>query len=733
MVAPRHGRYLSHMLVVVAEKFLMAQTLAKALLRPGWQRGTDAFVGNLRGHPAALTWADGHLFELVEPRDYNPEWEHWRLQDLPVYPEQMAFRLGPRDEREVRRIERVLRAATVVVNACDAGQEGELIFDEIARMADLYRPQRKLALYRLWITDTTTAGLQQAWGELRKHDEKRLRALRERARTRAESDWLWGINLSRYCSLALRGEAGLRSSALSIGRVRTPLMAMIADRCREHALHEPEPFYQGRIVFKNEEGETCEAKLIAPPTEVYGLRDTDWGNYAEINERATHARFMRSEPWTVIEGDRQEKREYPPDLFDLTGLQRAANRIWSWGAAHTSRVAQRLYAKFEAITYPRTDATKLPETMRADALALRNVLWREWMPLRFPEVIEELPEWEPDGHHNFADRIGDHYAIIPTGKIPPMENEVGGMSEEYQLWELITLRFLGAWLPPATVLASSRAYTLPFRAGETLRALTKAAPILEPGWLLFEDATMDTRGFSRKLAERLKDEALPVMGATAALDSVEVARMKSTPPEIFTYDMLLYQMSKEGIGTPATRAETIADLLRLAYIAENGSGRLMITDEGERIVALLRAHGGEQIIDPKLSAFWETQLDRVEMQGPNGRNRRSVLDDVVVQVRDLGLRIVAPADLEEIVFCPKTGLRIESSEKGWRFAGWPEVTCPRKLWRRDMKPSEFRDILAGKKSGAGPYDFVSARTGDPYTAKIVFNAAEKKFELRFTR
>ncbi|MDD2765727.1 MAG: DNA topoisomerase [Opitutaceae bacterium] len=715
----------------MAEKFLMAQAIARALMPGQGRRETAAFFGSIDGEPAAIAWADGHLLELADLDVYHPAWAEWRLADLPLSPPGFNFQLTPRDSAPLNQLCRVLEKASRVVNACDAAREGELIFDEIARWSGLYR--RQVPLARMWIDDTTPAGLRSAWAGLADHQDRRLLRLRQQARVRAESDFLWGVNLTRYATLALRGQLDLKTRFISIGRVRSPVLALIADRCREVYGHEPEPFYQGHLTFVNEQGEPCLAKLLAPPEHKFGERDTDWARREVLDERINFIHLNRGQPWEVVEGEMAEKREYPPPLFDLTDLQRTANRLLRWPARHTSRVAQALYARYGAISYPRTDCHRLPESMEAPVLDRWREFWRGWVPPRFPDALEHLPKVEPARGINFAEKVTDHYAIIPTGLAPPPAAAPdGGMTDEYALWELIVQRFITAFLPAAKVLASSRAFVLAYQPGEQLRALVKRAPILTQGWLAYEFHTSTTRGIERPLDQRLQDEVLPVMGPLASLDRVQIKRGHTYPPEFFTYDLLLDKMNRLRLGTASTRAEVIADLIDLGYLGENSSRALVVTEEGEKIVTLLRTHGGETLLDPKLTAFWEHQLDAVGRGAGRGLPREQLLADLIEQIKEQGLRLCAPGEVDEVVFCPKTGLRVEAVEGGWRFPGWHAILCKEMILGRKMKASEYRDIFLAGKEGGGPYEnFISKRTGASFRAWLRFEPKAQDFKFVF--
>ena len=709
----------------------MAKALARALMGPSASQTPSGFVGTLNGQEGLIVWADGHVLQLAEPEDYDPRWKVWNLEDLPIFPPRFQFRRMPVDSGKLKMIEDGLRRAKTIVNACDAAREGELIFDEIADWCGLYK--RNAVILRMWISDTTPAGLRTAFGFMKSHTDKALVRLREQARVRAECDQLWGFNLTRYATLALRDKLTLKAKYISIGRVRSPLVALVADRCRAVVMHQPEPFWRGKMTFRNEYGETCEAHLMATPEDQFGIRDMDWKSQYALEERIRHARSMMVDTWTVIEGDNKDVKEYAPPLFDLTNLQRTANRLWGWSAKWTERVAQRLYERYNAISYPRTDCDKLPASMEADVMRLWHDFYHRWLPSEFPEETEKLPTYEPEVGANFAEKISDHYAIIPTSiKSPPPLDANNNMSPEYQLWQLIVMRFITAWLPPAVIYKSSRVFTMDYLPGELLRAVVKAAPVKEAGWLKFEDVLGTTRGYGQKLADRMMVKVMPEMNGQAHLIDARIQLYKTTPPEYYSYDMLLAAMVENGLGTPATRGQQIQESIDLHYLFEDNFGRLQITEDGEQVIQILRTAGAKELLDPKLTQFWEKQFEQVGKGGEKGRTRLDVLEDIVLQIEDLGARLIAPELVKDIVFCPKTGLLVEEHEKGWRFPGWKEIICPRQIMGRKMKASEYRDIFMSKKKGAGPYEgFFSQKSNKHFRCWLRFNSSSNRFEPVF--
>lgn len=733
------------MIVVVAEKYTVARLLADTLFQDGVYSSPAGLRGKLDGGETIITWPEGHCLELAKPQMYKPEWATWRLDSLPIYPEGFKFKLMPRNQERLDAIMDALSKASSLVNACDSAQEGELIFDEIAQYAGTY--DRRIPITRLWLSDTTGEGIRSAWASRLRHEDHRLRNLRVRANARAQADWLWGINLSRYVTISLGKTMELRSESVSIGRVMTPLLAIISKRCNDIAYHQPVDFWRAYIDVANEEEEIVSAQLLAPAEYQFGVHDTDWSDRVELNTRLQHIRLSYATYWTVKEGESKTVREFPPTPFDTIDLQRTANKLLGWSPKETDEIAQSLYMK-GFISYPRTESCKIPESMRPHIMLTHARLWSDWLPRRFPNEIYEIPQMVLEPERLFADKVGDHYAIIPTGDSPQARGPNGSLSDEYLLWQLITLRFLAAPLAPARILATSRVFELPYLAGETLRALVKVAAVQEASWLKFEDVIGATRADAQPLAERLEAKVLPPMKyGQAAYRNAYGLKRQTTPPEYFTYDMLLYAMQKNGLGTAATRTSHIEKLLKLGYIAETKTKRIVTTDDGEKLIGHLLAHGGETMCDPKLTQFWEGQLDNINKPGAKGREREPLLKDIIDQVVDLGSRMVAPALVDEVVFCPRKGVRVQEREDGYVFAGWPEIVCPRKIAQREMKKSEYRDILMSGRKGAGPYEGFRFRQRDAseqpqgetsgdtaersptFTAHLVYSTEEKRFKF----
>lgn len=720
-------------ITIIAEKPFVARDIANALCDAPVS-GQAFFTCETEEGEVRVSWANGHIIELADPDYYRAEWKRWSVESLPVIPTDLKFHLEVTDPKTLRAIEAALLGADEVINACDAGREGELIFSEIATVLEFDRwPEVKQT--RMWISDTTPAGLRCAFDERIPCTTKRLRLLREASHVRAEADWLWGINLTRYATLGLgSATTGLKQRVVHIGRVQTTLLSAVTDRTRLVRGHEAETYYQIPITFSAPDG-TFEATMISTPDEQFGHRDTDFRNYDHVRDLVQHVEATAIKPWRVDDAPYEEALEYAPPPFRLTDLQRSAFRVFGWTAQKTLRNAQELYLQHKAITYPRTDCAYLTESMQEEVLRRRRVLWEGWGMRRFP-TLRTLPYDEQRDFWFNSRKVKDHYGIIPTGRIPEVMEGPGKLSDAYRLWELIAARFMLAWCSPARIHVASRILIRDYKAGQQLRAILKTNPVLAPGWLVYEEATLDTRRTSPPLKKRLEEKVFPPCGPQTPVVRAEMRQCSTFPPDYFNYDSILHFMVKHGLGTSATRADVIEKLLDRGYLLQSAAGSLFSSDEGSQVIDLLKMQGGQDLMDVKLTAYWEERLEKMERASVDRLPREVFLRNLMEQVTGLGLKLVAEIDQESIVFCPKKNTRVVLDGGRFRFDGYPDAPTQQLHYGREMKASEYRDIFMGEKKGAGPYDgFVSTRSGVPKTfrACLIYNPRAKRFQFEFKR
>jgi len=721
-------------IVVIAEKPFVARDIAQALCGPTFREGRDRHEGQVGHDLLHFSWANGHIAELADPEIYNPNWKVWSVATLPIVPTDLNFLLEVTQPTRLRAIESAITGADEVVNACDAGREGELIFDEIARILEFGRwPEVKQT--RMWISDTTPGGLRRAYEDRIPSETKRIRLLREAARVRSEADWLWGINLTRYATLGLGGVAsGADRQTVHIGRVQTALLKAVTDRTRTVRNHTPEPFYQVDLTCEGSGGK-WQAKLISHPDEQFGHRDIDFRNEDHVREMVRHLEATTPQKWQVHDAPYEEALEYAPPPFRLVDLQRSAFRIHRWTAQYTLRVAQELYLRHKAISYPRTDCVYLPEEMQTEVLERRRRLWNDWGQRRFP-ALQSLPFDEQAEFWFNTRKVKDHYGIIPTGPIPPVMDSPGKISDAYRLWELIATRFLHAWIAPARTHVASRILIREYKGGQQLRGILKTNPVVAPGWLLYEEATLDTRRTSPPLRKRLEEKIMPPCGPIGRVTRADVRLCSTFPPDYFDYDSILHFMVKHGLGTSATRADVIEKLLDRHYLVQSTAGTLFSSDEGSRLVDLLEMQGGGELMDVQITAFWEQRLEQMERSTPDRLPREVFLRNLVEQITGLGIRLVAEIDQESVVFCPKKNTRVVLVHGRYQFDGYPDAPTIEVFYGRRMKASEYRDILMNEKKGGGPYQgFISTRSGTSkvFSACVLYNSRTKKFVLSFKR
>jgi DNA topoisomerase-3 len=706
--------------LVIAEKPSVARDLARVLGLRG--AGKHALEGSGR----VITWCIGHLVELEEPAAYDPAWKAWRLDTLPMLP--AAFKLRPvagtRDQlRAVRELLRE-RRFDEVVNACDAGREGELIFRYVYELAD-----SRLPIKRLWISSLTDEAIRAGFARLRPGVE--LEALAGAARCRSEADWLVGMNATRAVTVSSRaaaprprparpprrGQRGQSDSPLySIGRVQTPTLAILVRRELEICQFRPRDYWEVRGVFVPL-GAPAEAAEKVSAT--WGLASPDGKAIrARLGERALAEEIVaRGEvaragsPGAVVERLRQKRvREPPPLLFDLTSLQRTANRRYGLSATATLAAAQALYERYKILTYPRTDSRHLTTDMAKELPKQFGAMAALPDYARFAAPLLEAPP--PRSRRVFDDgKVSDHHAIVPTGK-PVRLDELP--QDERRIFDLVARRFLGAFHPDAEFALTEvvvrlgppdgPAETEP-RAGaeprdaeagadETLvttlppppdRYRARGRVRLVAGW-------QDVAGIGQPGQAGHDDEAgptLPPLAEGQRLDGkLEVLTKQTRPPPRHTEATLLGAMESagrdisdeqlraamrdSGLGTPATRAATIETLIRRTFVARDGKN-LVPTDTG---IGLIDALPEKSLASPELTGTWEARLARVAR---GEETRAAFMADISRYVSDVVTAIRGGAGVVRASGATPTQARDVASGAGPRPPGARATTlaCPR--------------------------------------------------------
>ena len=575
---------------VVAEKPSVARDIAKALGVSG------SGSGYLHGGGFVVTWAIGHLVALGQPHEINPEWKRWRRESLPMLPDEWPLVVYEKTSDQFETIRRILNSPKVerVVCATDAGREGEAIFRYIYEKTGSTKP-----IDRLWISSLTPAAIRRGFDNLKPGRDYEPLAAAARARDRA--DWLVGMNLSRAYSLGYSDNR----SVLSVGRVQTPTLAILVERELAIRNFVPEAYFEVEAVFAAEAGEYKGTYFRLEK----GKRESRLPADGEAAERI--AERARKGSARVDSVKKEKKRLAPPLLYDLTELQRHANRLYGFSAKQTLEAAQKLYESHKLITYPRTDsrhlsseiAARLPQIVRAVSPPYAN-------------LAAEGTGVKPLGKRYVDDaKVTDHHAIIPTGNAAAAPDE---RSAEGKIYDLVCRRLLQAWHDDL-IRAVTTVVTAIAADGETDRYLSTGASIEQEGWKALDAPTA---------RQRKKDEepTLPgglENGQPATVKDAKALRKTTRPPKRLTEAALLTAMEsagaalddrelsdamkERGLGTPATRAAIIETLLKRDYAVRNKKN-LEATDKGVGLIEIVHP----EVKSPAMTGEWEARLKRIE-------------------------------------------------------------------------------------------------------------------------
>src|SRR5512133_2095367 len=615
--------------LIIAEKPSVGRDIAGALdgvfqkrtladLSPKAKKATKDEPTFLESDDYVIAWAVGHLVQLAEPDEYDEKWKKWRMADLPIVPPN-GFKLVPRDaksKKQLKLVETLLKRDDIdrVVNACDAGREGELIFAYVYESVFGTAPTSPDApkpVDRLWISSMTKQAIREGFDQLRPGDQ--LQPLESAARARSEADWLVGMNATRAATIRGRAWVG---GVVSLGRVQTPTLAIIVRREREIQAFVPEPYWLVHATFDPRyEGLWFDLQKAED-------KDTPTGHETWLKEAARAEEIVAKvsgKTGTVESVERKEHSERAPLLYDLTSLQRDANRRFGFSARRTLSAAQSLYEGKKAITYPRTSSRwlsgDLVPQLKPTAATLVDI--PEYATgAQFVLKLDSLPLARAVDDK----RVDDHHAIIPTD----VEHDVSRFSpDERRVFDLIARRFLAVFHPPARY-ARTTVVTLV----EEERFRSRGKVTLEAGWRGVYGLLSEADQAAARQEEDSENESaeLPPLeqGQSVKCVTAEVEAKETKPPPRYTEATLLSAMEtagkliddeelreamkESGLGTPATRAETIETLIRREYI-ERGGKDLMPTPKGLQVITMLEEN---KLTSPELTGDWEKRLGDIE-------------------------------------------------------------------------------------------------------------------------
>jgi len=686
--------------LVIAEKPSVARDIASAL--PGSFKKED---GYLESDAYVVTYAVGHLVELAEPEDYDERFKKWRMADLPIVPD--AFKLRPRDpksKKQLQLIHKLMARDDVdhVVNACDAGREGELIFAYTYETA-----KKKKPVARLWLNSMTKKAIQEAFERLRPAEE--MVTLEAAARARSEADWLVGMNATRAASIRLRPAF---DGAVSLGRVQTPTLALVAKREEEIRAFVPVPYW------------LVEARFAATGERLYSGRYLGGKRISE-QEASEIVDAVRGREGEITKLEKKEEREKPQLLYDLTSLQRHANTLYGFSARRTLAAAQKLYEDRKAITYPRTSSRYLSSELIEEIRPTAELVGRSREYARAAGYVLGLEKLPLERVVNDA-KVTDHHAIIPT----KAEHGVESMGDdERKVYDLVAKRFLAIFHPEAVYERTRVETTVNERVFRT-----SGRVLVEAGWKSVygeearsPDADDDDSG---------GDQLLPKLeqGERAETRDVQSLAKETQPPRRYTEasllaametagkdiddDQLREAMKESGIGTPATRAAIIERLIQVGYIERDGRA-LHATEKGIQVIRLL---GNHPLTSPELTGGWEHRLGLIE-QGTDSRD--AFIGDIVkfttetVQELDKlkGIRI----ERANLGPCPVCGRDVIENRKGYSCWTKDDPGCGFVIWKNKAGkslPISVAKELIEKRRTEKPVTGFRGRSGRGFSAKL---------------
>jgi DNA topoisomerase-3 len=709
--------------LIIAEKPSVARDIVAAL-----PESFDEHKNFYESDDYVVTFAVGHLLELSDPEEYDPAWKSWKLDNLPMIPAE--FQVQPRDKKaatQLNLIHKLLKRKDVdrVVNACDAGREGELIFTHIYETSGVDKP-----VERLWINSMTKQAIREGFEKLRPAEQ--LEPLRDAARSRSEADWLVGMNATR----AATTRRGWGAGVVSLGRVQTPTLAMMVKREREIQAFVPEPYWLVHATFDPRyEGLWFEGDEN---------RLKDGKRADEIVEKVT------GKTGRVESVERKEQSERAPLLYDLTSLQRDANRRYGFSARRTLSAAQSLYEGKKAITYPRTNSRYLSGDLVAQLKPTAQTL----VPI--PEYAKGAQyvlglEQLPLGRVVNDARVDDHHAIIPTD-VP--HNLSDFSPDERRIFDLVAKRFLAVFHPPARY---ARTTVVTEVEGERFR--TRGKVTLEAGWRGVYGVEADAEAKQDEDGEGEGELPALQQGQEVRCVEAESEARETKPPPRYTEATLLSgmetagklvddeelreAMKERGLGTPATRAEIIETLIRREYVERAGKD-LQPTPKGMSVVTMLEEH---PITSAELTGDWEKQLSDIE----HGNGDRSAFmegiagfaQETVDQIRSLPDEKIK-VERVELGLCPKcgaeTGEIIKENSRAYGCTSWKsreEPGCGFVIWKRvagrTLTPEIARQLLEDGRTREVLSGFRS-RNGKPFRARLVLKEDGKvEFEFPVSR
>ena len=702
--------------LIIAEKPSVAMDISRAL--GGFTREGDYF----ESEQYVLSSSVGHLLSLVAPND--PVKGKWSFTHLPVIPPQ--FELGPTDKRSAERLKMLVRLikrkdVDSIINACDAGREGELIFRYIEQYAGQHKSVR-----RLWLQSMTQAAIREAFTQLR--PDEVMKPLEAAARSRAEADWLVGINGTRAMTAFNSKDGGFFKTP--VGRVQTPTLAIVARREEQIRKFVSRDYWEVRATFVAAaglyEGRWFDQTFTRDETDPERRDSRLWSEAAAKSVVAA----CRNQPGEVTE-ESKPSTQLSPALYDLTSLQRDANGRFGFSAKTTLALAQSLYERHKALTYPRTDSRHLPQdylvTVRETmaGLAEGNGVVRALAP-HAKQVVDR--DWVKPNKKIFDNtKVSDHFAIIPTLQVP---NELS--DAEAKLYDLVVKRFLAVFFPAAEYRLTTRITIV-----SQHRFKTEGKVLVAPGWLAVygkeaqgEDATLVLVADGEKVRTENIDAVALATRPPARYNEATLLSAMEGAGKLVDDDELREAMSARGLGTPATRASIIEGLIMESYLRRDGR-ELIPTAKARQLMTLLNGLDVNELTSPELTGEWEFKLGQIEqgaLQREAFMREIAQMTQVIVKRAKEYDRDTVPGEYVTLTTpCPKCGAVVKENYRRYACTAC-DFSIGKHPGGRTFEPPEVETLLTDRQ--IGPLQGFISKMGRPFAAILRLDA-ESKLEFDF--
>jgi DNA topoisomerase III len=702
--------------LIIAEKPSVANDIARAL--GGFTKHDEYYESD----EYILSSAVGHLLEIAAPEEYEVKRGKWSFAHLPVIPPHFDLNPIAKSESRLKVLTKLIKRKDVerLINACDAGREGELIFRLIAQHAKAKQP-----VQRLWLQSMTPAAIREGFARLRSDTE--MQPLADAARCRSEADWLVGINGTR--AMTAFNSKGGGFFLTTVGRVQTPTLSIVVEREEKIRRFVPRDYWEVRAEFVCAggfyEGRWFDTQFKRDEFDPEKRESRLWS----LAAAETVVAACRDQLGTVSE-ESKPSSQLSPLLFDLTSLQREANGRFGFSAKNTLALAQALYERHKVLTYPRTDARALPEDYLGTVNDTLEMLKESNNYLPFAKQVLDKGWVKPNKRIFDNSKISDHFAIIPTLQAPKSLSE-----PEQKLYDLVVKRFLAVFFPAAEYRVTTRITEV---AGHRFK--TEGKVLVEPGWLQVygrESSGEDANLVPVQKNEKVKTDKIAAHGLTtkppARYNEATLLSAMEGAGKLVEDDELREAMAAKGLGTPATRAAIIEGLLGEKYLVREARD-LIPTAKAFQLMTLLRGLGVEELTAPELTGEWEHKLAQME----RGKLARDAFMQEIARMTQTIVKRAKEYDSDTIpgdyatlsTPCPHCGGRVKENYR--RFACTQcDFSISKIPGSRQFEIEEVETLLAKKE--IGPLSGFRSKMGRPFSAilKLTFDDEIKNYKLEF--